>query len=143
MPFVLVWKPVLKPLKLSDYHPDFGKEVILVCVNPQKEFIKLRDDLIEQNAIRFAKTIEPPTTTDKAVQVGETRQKVDEFLHWQDEVFHPKTDEWFAKLWSFGDEQYTVDNIRQYEDVDPHFVNWLRVQSVEMIREHSTGKKKN
>lgn len=141
MPFVLVWKPVLRELRLADYHPDFGNETIAVCVNPSPETVKRRDDLIEQNAIRFTKTVEPATAKKKQARILEAKGKIDEYTRWMNDVYHVQMDQWFAELWSFGVEKYTIETIKEYRDVDPAFVNWLFVQSIEMIKEHNTGKK--
>lgn len=143
MPFVLVWKPVMRPLQLGEYHPDFEHETIMVCVNPSPETVKRRDELMEQNAIRFTRTVEPGESRKKKQQIADTRQKVDEYIQWKESTFDVQMDEWFAALWSFGVDKYSAEDIRQYRAVDPHFVNWLFVRSIEMIKEHNTGKKKN
>lgn len=141
MAFKITWKPVLQALALRDYHPAYSENTIMVCVNPQSEFWKERADLLEKNARRYAES-DPATNTRKKMDPGDVQKMASEYLSWFEQEFVPKANDWFARLWSFGEEQFTVDDLKEYNEIDPHFLVWLKQRSIEMIEEHRQGKKK-
>lgn len=144
----IVWKPVLQPLLLREYHPDYGDEKILVCVNPQPAFLKERSELMAENSRRLA---EVGLLKQKAEIAGsENREQAEqkynqafaEYVAWGETVFLPAVQAWFAQLWSFGPEQYTAADLDQYQEIDPHFASWAKVRSMEMIEQHASARKK-
>lgn len=137
MAFKIQWKPVLQALELKGYHPDFAGHTIMVCVNPNPELWKERTDLQNENARRYA---EVALATEKKAPNAE--KLAADYITWFDQTFVPRANEWFAKLWSFGEEKFTVQDLDEYNTVDPHFLGWLKQQSITMIEEHRIGRKK-
>ncbi len=149
MAFKVTWKPVLQALALRDYHPDYGENVIMICVNPQPEFYAERTALMAEYSKQL---IQMQAATQKAtILKGEAKEETSEqaaqlnqaFSVWAEQTFLPGMQGWFARLWSFGAEQFTVDDLDEYEKVDPHLLAWLKRCSMEMIEEHRQGRKKN
>ena len=132
------YKPVIKPLYLREYHPDYGDETIEVCVNPAPAFLQQRSALSEENARRYAESAK--AIEKKAENAAEL---VAAYMDWFNTEFNNRADEWFAKLWSFGADQWTAQELQVIKETDPHFLNWLKNRSVEMIEEHRLGRKKN
>lgn len=142
------WKPVLQALPLKDYHADYGDVKIMVCVNPQPGFWAERRQLLAEYTRRSdeaellqkkAEIASPERKQEAEILAGQTAAA---FLEWGAGEFVPAMHAWFAKLWSFGGDQYTVEDIRQYQEIDPHFVNWLTARSIEMIDQHASARKK-
>ena len=141
MAFKIEWKPVLQALALKDYHPAYGSETIMVCVNPSPELWQERTNLQNENARRYAES-NPESNARTNMDRAEIEQKAAEYLTWFAQEFVPQANDWFARLWSFGEEKFTVEDLAQYNNVDPHFLAWLKQRSIEMIDEHRTGRKK-
>ena len=142
------WKPVLQALMLRDYHPDYGEERIMVCVNPQPEFWRERTTLMTEHARLYAAADvanqKVGTASEDQKQAAEIAagQKATEYMLWLEQTFLPGINGWFARLWSFGEDQYTLEDINEYHQVDEHFVTWLKTRSIEMIEAHASAKKK-
>ncbi len=150
MAFKLTWKPVLQALALRDYHPDYGENVIMVCVNPQPEFLQERATLMEEYSKRFADiklaeaklTAARTTGKEDAELALQFQEQIQAFNTWMEQVFVETANDWFARLWSFGADQFTGADLKQYDEIDPHFLTWLKNRSMDMIDEHRQGKKK-
>ena len=148
MAFIVTWKAVLQALMLRDYHPDYGEECVMVCVNPQPEFMAEHVQFRRDYSIKITNV---QLLTKKAEQdSGDTKRESDiaagraaaEFLDWTDKTFLPGINDWFARLWSYGDDKFTSDDLAQIERVDPHFLTWLKTRSIEMIEAHGSARKK-
>jgi hypothetical protein len=146
MAFKIEWKPVLQALALSEYHPEFADNVIMVCVNPAPQFLQERQDLLAEyskqlvEAKAAADTAETSPNDQEAERLAmEKGTAFDDYLN---QTFVPKMQDWFAGLWSFGEEKFTVEDLDEYEKIDPHLLAWLKRRSIEMIDEHRAGQKK-
>jgi hypothetical protein len=149
MPVKIEWRPVLQPLMLKEYHADYGEERIMVCVNPRPDFLRERSDLIAEYTRRAA---EMQLLANKARIAGMgdgitlTKQQADDaaaaLIAWGESTFIPAMHNWFARLWSFGDDRYTAADVDQYQEIDPHFVAWAKARSIEMIEAHASARKK-
>ncbi len=137
MAIKIMWKPVLQALALKDYHPAFGKETIMVCVNPKPEFFAERTALMADYSRRLVEV-----QAALQAKAPDATEKNDAFNEWSEKTFLPGMQDWFARLWSFGEEQYTTSDINEYEQVDPHLATWLKRRSIEMIDEHAYARKK-
>jgi hypothetical protein len=147
MAFKIEWKPVLQALALSEYHPAYAENTIMVCVNPEPEFWQERAKLMEEYSKRLielqalmteARDGSKATTED----IEAAEQKNEAFNQWAQQTFLPGMDDWFARLWSFGDEKWNKDDLNQFESTDSHLLTWLKTRSMEMIEEHRTARKK-
>ncbi len=148
MSIKITWKPVLQALALKDYHADYGDEKIMVCVNPQPAFLRVRSQLMNDYAGRYSEV----ELLDKKAQIASDERKHEaetaagrastELMDWAEKVFIPGINGWFASLWSFGDDTFTVEDLNEYHSVDPHFLNWLKARSIEMIENHASARKK-
>jgi hypothetical protein len=148
MAIVITWKPVLQALMLRDYHADYGDEKIMVCVNPQPVFWRERSDLLSDYArqlgdVNLLKSKAEIATGDAAIEAGQKyTEAFTNFINWGETTFVPGMHAWFAKLWSFGGEQYTAADLDQYQEIDPHFASWAKARSIEMIDAHASARKK-
>jgi len=146
--FKLEWKPVLQALALKDYHLEYEDNVIQVCVNPQPDFLQERTALMVENSSllmrvqRATQNIAQAKGDDLEAATQAAREARDSFNTWIQQGFLPGIQNWFARLWSFGNETFTAEDLDEYEKVDPHFLNWLKRRSMEMIDEHQAGRKK-
>ena len=145
----IVWKPVLQVLALKDYHPDYGDEKIMVCVNPQPEFWREYTRLLSENARQYADADLHQKAASAALNDDERRAleisagaKATEYMVWIERTFIPSLDSWFAKLWSFGEDKYTLEDVTEFQNVDEHFLTWAKARSIEMINGHASAKKK-
>lgn len=145
MAFTIEWKPVLQKLHLRDYHPDYGDNAITVCVNPKPGFLSERDELRSEYS-RRALEIQEATRKFQTSRQDKDRQEAErlgtEFNAWCKQAFLPGTQDWFARLWSFGDDPWTAADLEQIESTDEHLVIWLKMRSIEMIDNHRTALKK-
>ena len=144
----LTWKPVLQALALKEYHPDYGDEKIMVLVNPTPEFMGEYVALRNEYAVRSVEvqrlmlSAETASDADKPAAKEQAVQKDQEYTAWVNDIFLPGMDDWYARLWSFGSDKYTVADLAEFNKVDPHFVTWAKASSVEMIDVHRTARKK-
>ena len=104
---------ILKPIQLSDYAPEFGDAVIYVWVNPTRERrMELLDTILKGEA--------------------------------NDEMIGA----WFAEIWSqgAGDTRFTPDEVLKLAnncmEQDPRLWIWLVNETVRLITEHYSAKKK-
>lgn len=146
MKFELKWQPVLEPLSVRKYNKDAQEDhAFQVCVNPTPELWGERAKLLAEYADRYL-TYEKHLRDVQNAEAGEApglNEKVSEFLAWYNETFAPTNHSFIAKLLSFGEEQYSADDLESWRAVDPHFVNWLINQVIQMVEDHKTGRKKN
>jgi hypothetical protein len=138
MKFQIVWKPVLVPLYLREYQPEYGDECLQVCVNPATQFLTEKVALGEEYALRYAETAKLMTADDKKL----AEKKVADFLEWNNTEFMDRADGWFATLWSFGADQWTPADLKLIKETDPHLLTWLKNRSMEMIEAHKQDRKK-
>ena len=136
MAFKIEWRPVLQPIALREYHEGYGTETIMVCVNPTREFMQDRNELIQKNR-------ELTEAMNKAGTEEEKIARPREYLQWYSETFLPKMQDWFARLWSYGSDQWTADDLNAMHETDAHLLEWLKNRSMEMIVVHARGIKKN
>lgn len=139
MKFEIKYKPVLQPLPLSGYHPDYGTESLQVCVNPPKAFMEEREALLKEQAERSDAASEQ--MKDPAAEVKQ--QAVDSLNEWAETVYLPQMNAWFARLWSFGDDKWSADDLGKIHETDAHLLTWLKVRSIEMVDAHRLARKKN
>lgn len=142
MAFKLKYQPVIQPLPLADYHQSFAPESIPVCVNPPAPFMAERDRWVEEYS-KWHLDIYGSTGSGSKFQGDDLVEKMKEFDSWRENVFLPALNDWFARLFSYGDEKYTAEDLAEYGQVDAHFLAWLKQRAMEMIQEHRTGVKKN
>lgn len=138
------WKPVFELLPLRGYYSDAPpNEGFMVCVNPTREFRQERADLLNEFSRRFAvyRSLDKKKTRSADEKAADDKAAQD-FLDWSGGAFIPAMDGWFARLLSFGPDQYTADDIVEMRRVDEHLVNWLFVECIRMIEEHAGAKKK-
>ena len=138
MKITLEWKPVLEPLHLRDYNPAYGDESISVCVNPPQEFMEERAEIIHEFSERYdeySRTLLKKNDKDADV--------IREFSEWSESKFTPALHGWCARLFSYGDDKYSADDLAEFGRVDVHFLNWLMRRAVGMVDEHKSGRKKN
>jgi len=156
--FKFEYKAVIEPLRLGEYHPDYGQESIEVCVNPRPEFMDERSKLLNEYTERYAKTndlmkerenlqtkqVKRPAKTEKRIdELNDLiEQSAADFLEWNDKEFVPQANAWFARLWSFGEDEWSVEDTQQIQEQDPAMLNWLKKRSMEMIEAHKEGAKK-
>ena len=142
------WRPVLQPLMLKEYHPDYGNECIMVCVNPEPSFWQERQSLLAEYSRRVAdvdllqrkaQIASPENKHEAEIRAGQASTA---FLEWGEREFIPGMHDWFARLWSYGDDKYTRSDVDQYQEIDPHFAAWAKARSIEMIETHASARKK-
>ena len=140
MKITLEWKPVLEPLHLREYNPAYGDESIPVCVNPTQEFMEERAEIIHEFSERYNEYAKALAKLKKDAGADDI---IREFSEWSESKFTPALHDWCARLFSFGDDKYTADDLAEFGRIDAHFLNWLMRRAVEMIDEHKSGRKKN
>lgn len=145
MAFKIEWKPVLQTLALKEYHPGYGEEVIMVCVNPQPEFWQERQELLNEFArrMREADTAVQKASITPSDELRDAAEKAaGEFGEWSRGTFVPAIWAWFAKLWSFGEDTWTPEEVAELDATDTHLTSWLNTRSIDMINEHKSARKK-
>ncbi len=111
---------------LSEYDERLSPAVIKVWVNPTRQFLRERDEMIA--GISSMKTAENPVT--------------EEVL----EPFNNAMMDWYARLWSKGadpETHWTADEVRVLNETDPSLFHWLLTRSGQVMREHRENEKKN
>jgi len=142
----IAWTPVLQPLTLSEYNPAASKEgAFQVCVNPPRGFTEERTELVREFVRRnneYKRAVEGggAKSEDQARADVET---IKAYSAWLDETFFPGLDDWFARLLSFGEDQFDAEEIAGIRRVDEHLFNWLTASCIRMIDDHRDARKKN
>lgn len=138
--FVFEWKAVIHPLDLGEYNPALAGQTIPVCVNPQQEWMEERARLLNGFMERYREYNALLALKDAP---ADALEKIQAFSAWTKDTFNPAVDDWYARLFSRGEETYTAAEIAEFARVDLHFYNWLLRRVIELIEEHRTGRKKN
>lgn len=104
---------IIEMIDLGEYAPELAGQCLHVWVNPPISLLREHDRIL--------------TTADVPAQ---ERMR----------LFY----EFYAAWWSHGPEatHWTAEEIREAEDADPAFVNWLVSRAWRARREHITEKKK-
>jgi len=139
MAFKITYKPVLEPLPLSGYHPDYGVESLQVCVNPPAELWEEREALLKEQVDHSEAVLEQI----KKAKAEKKQEAIDALNQWAETVYLPKTNDWFARLWSFGDDKWTAADLLNVHETDAHLLTWMKNRSIEMVEAHRLARKKN
>ena len=112
---------ILKPLDLGGYDQSLQGQVIEVWVNPTRRLILQHVELMERkNRVNSPEEIE---------------------------AYLAELYGWYAEIWSHGSEGWTAEDvetlIRQTQDTDPQLWTYLANETVRLIGEHRSGKKKD
>jgi hypothetical protein len=121
-------RPILRPLDLGDYNDTFRGQVLQVWVNPPRAFIRERDELVGQFTLRN--------------QAAKGKKGRALFAAWLI-GFELSMNEWFAKLWSQGEQKESAKEISDLFEKDPALVEWLKRSSIEMLSAHRNAEKKS
>jgi hypothetical protein len=141
MAFKLDWKPVLQAVALKDYHPDYADNVIQVCVNPQPAFWQERTDLMKEFERRSGEAQKRLFEMQQQQQPPDA-SIVSAFTDWSENEFMPMINDWYARLWSFGSDPWTVADVNVINETDSHLLTWLKDRSIELIEDHRLDRKK-
>ncbi len=123
---------IVKGLDLGEYAEEIKGTVVRVWVNPPMRWLNEHDGLIDdvkrivEAGIRSNPEERPGLERELEAAAGGLRGK-------------------FIELWSQGPEGsgWTAEEIGDLVETDPQLWIWLRKRSIEMIREHRAGVKKN
>lgn len=133
-------KPILRPLDLGGKAEEYAGQTITVWINPTLAFLSERDELL----IEWAKRQQE---AEKArVEKSEQAQALSDALAaWVTGEFADQVHTWFARLWSQGEPStyWTLDEIKQLQEVDYGLVDWMKNQSIRMIRDYRIAEKKS
>ena len=122
-------RAILKVLELKNYDPRMAPGEVFVWVNPTRTFLLRRDEAMQH-------------ISRESVKDGKSLDMAQERL----EIFNAKMFEWYAHLWSKGDDpetHWTADEVEGMSKLDGAFFNWLVRESARLLREHRTGEKKS
>lgn len=126
-------KKVIRVMDLNDYDPQFNGQVIQVWVNPDRAFIRERDELWRENVQRIQAIKDQP----------EGRE---EYIKWSTEEFIPRNHAWFARIWSQGSDasqNWTADELMQIGEQDPALYDWIQRRTMEMLMVFRSDEKKS
>ena len=152
-------KTILRSLDLGDYDEGYRGQVLQVWVNPPRSFVIERDEAIagfmarEQALSKMAVTqtmvtLKKKSWVERMWSVVSRRRSASEMQQAQDEYkdyaekFVPRMHEWFAEMWSQGEEKETAEQIAELYNAEPALVEWMKRRSVEMLVEHRSIEKK-
>jgi hypothetical protein len=153
-------KAIVKPMDLGEYDEGYRGQVLEVWVNPPRAFVIERDEaiagfVVREQALRkmsvtqSVQTLESLRTKSWLKRMGERLGKPSNELQnaqseYKDyaEKFVLRMNEWFAKLWSQGEEKETAEQIAELYNAEPALVEWMKRRSVEMLVEHRSNEKK-
>ncbi len=123
---------IVKGLDLGEYAEEIRGTVVEVWVNPPVRVLNRHDELIDD-----VKRVVRQALKEEGAEGGGLEKKLEGASAGLVEVF--------VELWSQGGEgsRWTAEEIRELVETDPRMWIWLRKRSIEMIREHRAGVKKN
>ena len=124
---------VVRPIRLSDYAPEFGEQVIGMWVNPPREKRLEFVDITE----RFAEVRGQIEATEDA---DELRELFDRIKALGVEIYT-----WYAEMWSQGDDEWTGEDVQALAEAalntDPGLWDFLQESSLDAMSEYRTRKK--
>ncbi len=116
---------ICTPIALSEYDDRLSPAEVLVWVNPTRQFLRERDDLM--TGITSASPEGQPISDDALVP------------------FNNAMMDWYARLWSKGADpatHWTLNEVQELNETDPSLFRWLLKQSNVVMRDHREQKKK-
>lgn len=135
---------VVRPFDLGEYAKELAGQTVDVWVNPTRNILGKLDDLELRSSAELGKV------RNALPKEGEDRtnyQKALEHLEkWTKDEYAPRQREWYAALWSHGDDKerhWTADELKDLDDTDPALYQFMRTRTLEMIREHREREKKD
>jgi hypothetical protein len=135
---------IIRPIKLEEYATELKGQTVDVWVNPTRNVINTFDNLNQRMALEMDKVrrVLPGDGEDRT----NYQKSLDHLATWTDEEYAPKLREWYAALWSQGENQerhWTPEELKELDETDPALFNWLRDMSQEKMREHRNRQKKS
>ncbi len=120
---------IIREIKLSEFAAEYQEATICVWLNPPKKLAVIHDQLIERSR-----------DASKALFEGD-KSKVNEI-----EQIGKEFERWFIEIWNQGTSEtthWTEPEIEQLVDSDIGLFNWLKKKTLQLIREHRDGIKKD
>ena len=125
---------VTRPIRLSDYAPEFGEQVIEMWVNPPRAkrlaYVSIMD--------RYRDTLGAIEQAEEgAPELADMAQRIIDIageLHG-----------WYAEMWSQGEEQWTAEQVKELVeaamDTDPGLWDYIQEQSLDVMQAYRRQKK--
>jgi hypothetical protein len=125
-------KKIVRDLNLGDYDAQYEGLTLKVWVNPDRGTIAEREELQAEFET-------------KTQEIRSNNALAEPFLKWVAEVYAPAILDWYARLWSQGEDAQThwsVDEMKELDTQDPAMLEWMKRRSVQMAIQHRTQEKK-
>ena len=138
---------VLKEIRLSEYHADFGARAVVVWVNPTRAVGKRRAELMSRSLRLIGKNLTPgPFPNGKGSEEGEGSQaEAEAKVEAEAEELNAGLWAWYAEIWSQGadvETHWTLAEIQGYFEASPDFVRWLIERTNALfLQQREQGKK--
>jgi len=124
---------VTRPIRLSDYAPEFGEQVIEMWVNPPRdvrlEFARIADEF---KAVRDALA-----AVEDADEAGELVQQITDLGQ---SIYA-----WYAQMWSQAGDEWTVEDVQEFAnealELDPALWDYVQETSLDLMQAYRRQKK--
>lgn len=146
-------KPLVRPVRLSDYAEEYGDETIWVWVNLPRLVRVAHFDIVRDFNAVVEERGELEAQLAQAIEEGSDESELDESV--VDEYTEKLNDltarlyEWFATVWSKHEDSethWTGEQVGEMVDAcldaDPRLWSWIQDEHWRLINEHRDGVKK-
>jgi len=123
---------VVRPIRLSDYAPEYGEQVVEMWVNPPREKRLEYYSITERyrDGLAAIEQADEDAISDLAEQIVDLAN----------ELYA-----WYADMWSQGADSWTVEEVREIAeaaiDRDPRLWAYLQERSLDIVGEYRRQKK--
>ena len=127
---------VTRPIRLSDYAPEFGEQVIEMWVNPPRETRLAFSGIMD----RYRDTL---------AQIEEAEEGAPELADMVQAVVDQAGElhAWYAEMWSQGEDDWAAEQVKELVeaalDTDPGLWEYVQERSLDLMREYRRRKKAN
>lgn len=132
---------IVRPVRLSDYAPEYGEQVIWMWVNPPRELrLEFQNAALELDQVRDSLRQMAPDEADPDI-VAQHVKRVEELGQ---ELYA-----WYAHIWSQHEDEtshFTADEVQELAalclDSDPALWEFIQERALGLLKEHREGQKK-
>ena len=124
---------VVRPIRLSDYAPEFGEQAIQMWVNPPRE-LRLRYFDITEDYKAVRDQLEQSEEGDDLTPLVERVVELANGIY-----------AWYAEMWSQGGGEWTMEDVQEFAqaamDTDPALWDFVQESSLDVLQAYRRQKK--
>lgn len=137
---------ILRPLDFGEYAPEFEGNTLTIWVNPPRELISTFVEIQNETALlkeRLDEIVERSKKDGIGSDLSGDVAALDEKILAANERLYI----WYAEVWGQGEDKETAETVKEFavmnSDTDPALWSFVTGRSLEMIRDHREGNRKN